>query len=153
MDIESYIGSVLDVTTNFYDALTDKEKEKINSIDDAITIMQKKGERMSDIKFYVPESETIPTNLRLYVDDVYMWYERIDGGFRFHINTLDENEALELAKIVIDKMRYEHDESEHGVSWQTVSLDIIPKENIFQIYTIIEWKYHVRDSYYKCIFI
>lgn len=32
---------------------------------------------MSEIRFYIPENETIPTDLRVYVDDVYVDYERI----------------------------------------------------------------------------
>lgn len=102
---------------------------------------------MKDIKFYVPKSETIPTGLRLYVDDVYVEYERIQNGFRFYISLEDEQQAFDAAKEIVQKMIWEHDESEHGVSWRTVSLEIVPVEERYLIGTVVEWKYRVRDSY------
>ena len=102
---------------------------------------------MSEIKFYIPNDETIPTDLRLYVDDVYVTYERTNGGFTFHILLDDEEKAMEVAKEIVQKMIREHDESQHGVSWRTVSLQVIPQEERYKIDTLIEWKYRVRDSY------
>lgn len=102
---------------------------------------------MSEIKFYIPNDETIPTDLRLYVDDVYVTYERTKGGFTFHILLDDEEKAMEVAKEIVQKMIREHDESQYGVSWRTVSLQVIPQEDRYKIDTLIEWKYRVRDSY------
>lgn len=102
---------------------------------------------MSDIKFYIPKNETIPTKLALYVDDVYVTYERIKGGFAFHILLDDEEKAMGVAKEIVNKMIREHDESQHGVSWRTLSLEIIPQEERYRIDTLIEWRYRVRDSY------
>ena len=69
---------------------------------------------MSEIKFYIPKDETIPTDLRLYVGDVYVHYERIRNGFRFHVSVDDENKAIDVTKVITDKMKREHDESQHG---------------------------------------
>lgn len=102
---------------------------------------------MSEIKFYIPNDETIPTDLRLYVDDVYVTYKRTKGGFTFHILLDDEEKAMGVAKEIVQKMIREHDESQHGVSWRTVSLQVIPQEDRYKIGTLIEWKYRVRDSY------
>lgn len=102
---------------------------------------------MSDIRFYIPNFETIPTDLRLYVDDVYVEYERIIGGFLFHISLDDEEKAMEVAKTIIQQIIREHDESQHGVSWRTVSLEVVPQEERYKIDTIVEWKYRVRYSY------
>lgn len=99
------------------------------------------------IRFYIPKDETIPTELRLYVGDVYVRYEQIDGGFAFHIMMDDEKQAMEVAKKIVDRMIWEHDESQHGVTWQTVSLDVVPQEKRYKIDTLIEWKYRVRDSF------
>ena len=101
---------------------------------------------MSEIKFYIPKDETIPTDLKLYVDDVYVKYERIDGGFRFVLLD-DEEKAMEVVNEIVQKMIREHDESQHSVSWRTVSLEVVPQEERYKIGTIIEWKYRVRDSY------
>lgn len=102
---------------------------------------------MADIRFYIPNNETIPTDLRLYVDDVYVTYKRIIGGFLFRISLDDEEKAMEVAKAIVQQIIREHDESQHGVSWRTVSLEIIPQEERYRIDTAIEWKYRVRDSY------
>lgn len=102
---------------------------------------------MSDIKFYIPKGETVPTDMRLYVGDVYVTYHRIDNGFRFEILLDDENKAMEVAEKIVSRMKYEHDEAQHGVSWRTVSLDVVPQEDRYKIGTIIDWKYRVRDSY------
>lgn len=103
--------------------------------------------RMSDIKFYVPKGETIPTDLRLYVGDVYVDYERIKGGFRFRTFIDDEDQALEIVRRIVEVMIREHDESEHGVSWRTVSLEVVPQEERYKLGVMIDWKYRVRDSY------
>ena len=100
-----------------------------------------------NIKFYIPKSETIPTDLRLYADETYVRYERIDGGFRFYISEDDEEKSMQIAKEIIEVMIHEHDESEHGVSWRTVSLKIVPQDERYKMGTIIDWKYRVRDSY------
>lgn len=101
----------------------------------------------SDIRFYIPKYETIPTALLLYVGDVLVRYERIHGGFRFYIDTKDEVKAMEIAEKITQQMKLEHDESQHGVSWRTLSLEILPQEERYKIDTIIDWKYRVRDSY------
>ena len=102
---------------------------------------------MSEIKFYIPKDETIPTDLRLYVGDVYVEYERITSGFRFHISVDDEDKAIEIAKEIADKMKREHDESQHGVSWRTISLEVVPQYERYRIDTVVDWIYRVRDSY------
>lgn len=102
---------------------------------------------MANIRFYIPEDETIPTDLRLYVGDVYVKYKRIQGGFRFHILLDDEEKAMEVAKEIIQQMKLDHDEPQHGVSWRTVSIEIVPQEERYKFGTIIDWKYRVRDAY------
>ena len=102
---------------------------------------------MTDIKFYIPEGETIPTDLRLYVCDVYVKYHRIDHGFRFEILLDDEDEAMKIAEEIVKKMKYEHDEQQHGISLRTKSLVVIHQEERYKIGTIIDWEYYVRDSY------
>lgn len=102
---------------------------------------------MSDIKFYIPKSETIPTGLRLYVGNVYVNYYRRDAGFIFEVYLEDEAEALKVAEQIVERMIADHDEAQHGVTWCTVSLTIVPQEERYKVGTIIDWKYRVRDSY------
>lgn len=102
---------------------------------------------MSNIKFYIPKSETVPTDLRLYVDDVYVEYHRIDNGFRFDVLLDDEAEAMKVVKKIVEKIKSEHDEPQHGISWRTKSLKVIPQEERYKISIIVDWEYYVRDSY------
>lgn len=102
---------------------------------------------MSEIKFHIPKDETIPTDLRLYVGDIYVRYKRIKSGFRFYIGIDDEDKAIDVAKEITEKMKFEHDESQYGVSWRTISLEVVPQDGRYRIDTIVDWIYRVRDSY------
>ena len=75
--------------------------------------------------------------------DVY--YERIKGGFRFYVYVDSDETALEIVKAIAEQMIFDHDESQHGVSWRTVSMEVITDEWGFR--RIVDWKYRVRDSY------
>lgn len=109
----------------------------------------KEAMRMSnDIRFYIPTRETIPTDLALYVGNFYVKYQRIKScTFRFEILTDDEDEARVVVQKIIDQMIADHDDAHHGVTWETVSLETVPQEGRFNISTIFDWKYRVRDSY------
>ena len=98
-----------------------------------------------DIKFYIPSYETIPTELRLKVDNIDVYYKRIKGGFEFVIYTESDEKAMEIAEEIAQIMIRDHDESEHGVSWRTVSMELIPQD--WEWRKVIEWKYRVRESY------
>lgn len=97
------------------------------------------------IEFYIPKGETIPTDLRLKVDDVDVYYERIKGGFRFIVYVNSDEKALEIVGKIAQQMIIDHDESQHGVSWRTVSTELVTDELEWR--RIVEWKYRVRDSY------
>lgn len=102
---------------------------------------------MSNIDFYIPKNESIPTDLRLYVGDNYVEYTRTNGGFLFKTLIDDEDKAMEVVQQIVDKMKSEHDETEHGVTWSTVSLAVVPQDERYKIGVWVEWKYRVRDSY------
>lgn len=119
---------------------------------------------MNKIQFYIPKSERIPTDLRLcvqrsaekevLVDDVYVTYKRIykvglpsESGFLFRISLKDEKEAMRIAEEIVQIMKADREELQHGVSLQTVSLAVIPQEERYRIDTLIRWKYRVHDSY------
>lgn len=102
---------------------------------------------MSNIRFYIPKNESVPTDLRLYVDDVYVKYNRIDNGFRFDVLLEDHVEAMKVVEKIIEKIKSEHDEPKHGVSWRTKTLKFVQQDERYRISTIIDWTYYVRDSY------
>lgn len=97
------------------------------------------------IKFFIPSGLTIPTDLTLDVDGTQVDYERIKNGFRFVILTESDDEAFKVATQITNTMIQEHDESQHGVSWRTTSLKLVPTKWDFE--RVVEWTYRVRDSY------
>ena len=99
------------------------------------------------IEFYIPKDEKIPTDLRLKVDGIDVYYERIKGGFRFYVYVDSDEKALEVVKAITEQMIFDHDESQHGVLWRTISLAVVPQDERYRINTIVDWIYRVRDSY------
>lgn len=97
------------------------------------------------IEFYIPKDEKIPTDLRLKVDGIDVYYERIKGGFRFYVYVDSDEKALEIVKAIAEQMIFDHDESQHGVSWRTLSFEVTRDEWGFR--RIVDWRYRVRDSY------
>lgn len=102
---------------------------------------------MSDIRFYIPEGETVPTDLRLKVGETDVTYERIRSGYRFYIHMDDEEEALKIAEQITQRIRNEQSEPQHGVTWVTVAMCVVKQEERYRIGTIVDWKYRVRDVY------
>lgn len=116
------------------------------ALDKAITaLLQPQHKR--GIRFYIPKDESIPTDLRLYVGENYVEYEHINNGFLFKTLIDDEEDAMKVVEQIVNRMKSEHDESEHGVSWRTISLSVVPQDERYKIGTWVEWKYRVRDSY------
>ena len=102
---------------------------------------------MSEIRFYIPEGETVPTDLRLKVGETDVTYERIHSGYRFYIHMDDEEEALKIAEQITQRIRNEQGEPQHGVTWVTVAMYVVKQEERYRIGTIVDWKYRVRDVY------
>lgn len=99
------------------------------------------------IEFYMPKGETIPTDLMLKVDGNQIKYERVKNGFLFKTLIDDEEKAFEIVREIVEQIKTEHDEPEHGVSWRTVSLSVVPQEEWCWVGTWVKWEYRVRDSY------
>ena len=100
---------------------------------------------MSDIKFFIPKGQTIPTALELKVDDVSVTYERIEGGFEFYVWIGDRDKAVEIVEEIVAKIKSEHDDPKHLVTWRTVSIDVLEVSERYG-YVRIWWKFYIRDS-------
>ena len=100
---------------------------------------------MSDIKFFIPKGQTIPTVLELRVDDVSVTYERIEGGFEFCVLIGDRDKAVEIVEEIVAKIKSEHDDPKHFVTWRTVSIDVVEESERYG-YVRIWWKFYVRDA-------
>jgi len=100
---------------------------------------------MSNIKFYIPQGQTIPTVLELKVDDVSVTYKRINGGFEFCVWIGDRDKAVEIVEEIVAKIKSEHDDPKHFVTWRTVSIDVLEVSEQYG-FVRIWWKYYVRDA-------
>ena len=100
---------------------------------------------MSNIKFYIPKGRTIPTDLELRVDDVSVTYKRIEGGFEFCVWIGDRNKAVEIVEEIVAKIKSEHDDLKHFVTWRTVFIDVLEESERYG-YVRIWWKFYVRDA-------
>lgn len=97
-----------------------------------------------NIEFYIPKDQKIPTEFRLLVDSIHVYYERIRHSYKFTVFTSDESKAEEIVNAVVSQIISDHDESRHGVRWETISLDKIDEGFGCIMYL---WNYRVRDSY------
>lgn len=87
---------------------------------------------MSDIKFFIPKKQAMSTALEsqangvlVTLEGVPIIYERIKDGFRFYVWTEDRDKAVEIVKEIVAKIKSEHDDPKHFVTWQTVSIDVL----------------------------
>lgn len=100
---------------------------------------------MSDIKFFIPKGQTIPTVLELKVDDVPVTYMRIKGGFEFCVWLGDRDKAVRIVEEIVAKIKSEHDDPKHSVTWRTISIDVVEENERYE-YVCIWWKFYIRDA-------
>ena len=97
------------------------------------------------IEFFIPKDESIPTQLRLRVDDtIDVYYERTDGGWVFEFFKF-QGVTLEMAQQIVDKIfnRMASQSYDHGAQWREVG-DRAVWEDEYGI--SVEVFYRVRDA-------
>lgn len=109
---------------------------------------------MSNIEFYIPEGETIPTKLRLLVNkdegkDIHVYYQRLEESFGYNFelyNITSENEAEDIVKKVAQTMC--NQSYDHGQEWRVENIEKLSCEINFA-YQKSEYNvlFRVRDSY------
>jgi len=96
-----------------------------------------------NIKFL--QNNKIPLVLALDVDGTRVYYNRkTNDSFEFTVEFATEEEAMDIVKEVIQVIKSEHEEPNHGVTWRTVSLEVMEVSERYHC-VIIRWKYRVRD--------
>lgn len=100
---------------------------------------------MSDIKFFIPKGQTIPTVLELRVDDIPVTYTRIDGGFEFCVWLGDRDKAVGIVEEIVEKIKSEHNDPKHFVTWRTVAIDVLEVSERYG-FVRIWWKYYIKDA-------
>lgn len=110
---------------------------------------------MSKIEFYIPGNVTIPISMKLkYTDEnghiSNVYYERTNPD-EFYFSLICENETdiegkKRIINDVINKIIMEQGEPEHGVTWETVSVDFYDT-HLFASDLDAYWTFRIRDSY------
>lgn len=96
-----------------------------------------------DIKFFIPDDQTIPTQLRLLVDGIHVYYEKLRDvfGYSFEIFTDDKEKARDIveecARIMCDQSY------DHGASWRTTHIVLENADRFSSIYNVY---FRIRDA-------
>lgn len=100
------------------------------------------------IEFFIPENETIPTALRLKVDDTYdVFYKRLPDKFAYAFTffkspDMTENMARLITEAIIDRMV---DQSyDHGQQWRA---DWIWEWEQDEYTYTVTMGFRIKDSY------
>lgn len=104
----------------------------------------------SNIKFYIPEDQTIPTRLRLKKDKVHIYYQRLNNkfGYEFELYEIDDKEqGEEIVKEIADIMCVQS--YDHGQEWRTVNIECVEFNDNDFLGKNGKWQveFRIRDSY------
>lgn len=109
---------------------------------------------MNNISFYIPESETIPTKLRLLVEkeddkDITISYKRLENEFGYEFEVYDTLSVVEADQIINQVVQMMCNQSfDHGSEWRMKSIERI-KSDINFAYSYVGYivKFRIKDSY------
>lgn len=105
----------------------------------------RKGINM-DIKFHTPQSETIPTQMRLKVDGVDVYYDKVPGKFAYTFKFFKiQDVTMELAKTIVDEVvdRMKEQSYDHGAQWRETSCRSVYEDEYDITITVFFYK---RDA-------
>lgn len=99
------------------------------------------------VKFYIPKDETIPTRLRLKVDERDVYYERAKDKFAydFQFFETEKEDCLKIAEELAQIMSFQSED--HGKSWRVTDISIVEQEEKYAVGTIVRVSFRIRDSY------
>ncbi len=109
---------------------------------------------MSNIEFYIPEGEIIPTKLRLLVSkdegkDIQVHYKSLEESFGYNFELYDitsEEEAENIVKEIAQKMC--NQSYDHGQEWRVENIEKLSCEINYAFqkaeYNVL---FRIRDSY------
>jgi hypothetical protein len=100
-----------------------------------------------EIKFYIPKDETIPTRLRLIVDGMHVYYEKVPNEFAYDFTLWGK--ARDNAIAIVDKLvRILCNQSyDHGAQWREVKREIVEEGTEEWEPITIRVFFRIRDTY------
>ena len=98
------------------------------------------------IEFYVAKDQTIPTELRLKVDEaIDVYYKRLAGAFGYELCFLKSQVTLGIAEAITDEIvsRMISQSYDHGAQWRECGVRKI-EENDWEVSITVFFR--VRDA-------
>lgn len=96
------------------------------------------------IEFYIPKDETIPTQFRLKVDGMDVYYEKVDGEFAYDFTLFGK--AKETATEIVDRIVSImcNQSYDHGAEWREI------KTKRMILYSPVEeWDHLIIRVYFR----
>lgn len=97
------------------------------------------------IEFCIPREQSIPTQLRLKVDEtIDVYYDRVKGGWKFEFFKF-QGVTLEMATQIVDEIfsKMVSQSYDHGVQWRECGVREIVNDEFELSITVF---YGVRDA-------
>jgi hypothetical protein len=99
------------------------------------------------IEFYIPTNEKIPTRLRLLVDGMHVYYNRVEDDFAYDF-TLWGKARDNATDIVNELVRILCSQSfDHGAEWRETKREVIEEGVMDWEATTIRVFFRIKDSY------
>ena len=99
------------------------------------------------IEFYIPKDETIPTQLRLKVDGMDVYYEKVDGEFAYDFTLFGKAKAkpTEIIDQIVSVMC--NQSYDHGSEWRESRRKVLHSPVEEWDHLIIRVYFRIKDAY------
>lgn len=99
------------------------------------------------VQFYIPKSQTIPTQLRVKIDDKYdIYYDKVPGMFAWDFQFFGE--AKDCYEVLLDKIVHTmcNQSYDHGASWRETKREIVKQGSEWYDDFVVRVYFRVRDA-------
>lgn len=99
------------------------------------------------IEFYIPKDQTIPTQLRLKVDGMDVYYDKVSDVFAYDFTMWGK--AREHGTAIVDELVHIlcNQSYDHGSEWRETKREVIEKGVMDWEPTVIRVHFRIKDSY------
>lgn len=99
------------------------------------------------IEFYIPKDQTIPTRLRLKVDGMHVYYDKVDGAFAYDFTLWGK--ARDNGNAIVDEIvrRMCNESYDHGAEWRETKREVIEEGSEDWETIVIRVYFRVKDSW------